>query len=200
MSYLRRRIALLILDGFLAVTALWGALLVVPQLPTSLLRSGPFTDFTVPAFALGSVGILATAGGLAIWWRPPFAAIASIVAGGAVVVFEIVEAAMVGSLLNVPAGLNDRGYVALWLQPFYALVGVGIICLAYVGIYRPWQLRWGATAEELARRMPGDEIVRHPDLQRHPSYNCERPARGHLAVDCPDRVSSRRLLHLRPPR
>ncbi|MCJ7531468.1 MAG: hypothetical protein MUO64_10625, partial [Anaerolineales bacterium] len=27
---------------------------------------------------------------------------------------------------------------------------------------RPWQLRWGATDEEVARLMPGDEIVKRP--------------------------------------
>ena len=27
---------------------------------------------------------------------------------------------------------------------------------------RPWQLRWGATHEEVARLMPGDEIVKRP--------------------------------------
>jgi len=126
MNRWKTRIAILMLDGFLAVTALWGALLVVPQLPTSLLRSGPFIDFTIPAFVLGSVGILAAVGGLAIFWRPPVAAIASIVAGGAIVIFEVVEAAAVGSLLSVRSGFNDRDCVAPWLQPFYALVGVGI--------------------------------------------------------------------------
>ena len=46
---------------------------------------------------------------------------------------------------------------------------IGIIAAAVVLItvgffvwYRPWQLRWGATPEELARTMPGDEIVHRP--------------------------------------
>ena len=29
----------------------------------------------------------------------------------------------------------------------------------YVTLLRPWQLRWGATNEEIRRPMPGDEIV-----------------------------------------
>ncbi len=29
-------------------------------------------------------------------------------------------------------------------------------------VYRPWQRNWGATAEEIVRPMPGDEIVREP--------------------------------------
>jgi hypothetical protein len=39
--------------------------------------------------------------------------------------------------------------------------GVGLVALiaVYVGVFRPRQLRWGATDEEVAREMPGDEIV-----------------------------------------
>jgi hypothetical protein len=33
---------------------------------------------------------------------------------------------------------------------------------AYVKIVRPWQLRWGATDEEVQRMMPGDEVVQQP--------------------------------------
>lgn len=34
----------------------------------------------------------------------------------------------------------------------------------YFGVYRPWQVRWGATDEEVRRRMPGDEMVAGPTL------------------------------------
>ena len=37
-----------------------------------------------------------------------------------------------------------------------------LIAVAFFGWYRPWQLSWGATPEDLARSMPGDEIVRRP--------------------------------------
>jgi hypothetical protein len=44
--------------------------------------------------------------------------------------------------------------------------GVGVALAAfiavYVGVFRPRQLRWGATEEEVAREMPGDEIVPRP--------------------------------------
>jgi len=39
---------------------------------------------------------------------------------------------------------------------------VVLAAVVFFGFYRPWQLRWGATPEELARSMPGDEIVHHP--------------------------------------
>ena len=32
----------------------------------------------------------------------------------------------------------------------------------YLGVVRPWQLRWGATPEEVGRQMPGDELVDRP--------------------------------------
>ncbi|UCF79192.1 MAG: hypothetical protein JSW03_02765 [Candidatus Eiseniibacteriota bacterium] len=32
----------------------------------------------------------------------------------------------------------------------------------FQSVYRPWQLNWGATAEEVARPMPGDELVKDP--------------------------------------
>lgn len=37
-----------------------------------------------------------------------------------------------------------------------------LIAIALFVWYRPWQLRWGSTPEELARSMRGDEIVRRP--------------------------------------
>ena len=44
------------------------------------------------------------------------------------------------------------------------LVALAVVAAAVIffGLYRPWHLGWGATAEELAQRMPGDEIVRRP--------------------------------------
>ena len=41
-------------------------------------------------------------------------------------------------------------------------LSLGIFLGGYLLIYRPQQLRWGATDEELARAMPGDEIQPHP--------------------------------------
>jgi hypothetical protein len=47
-------------------------------------------------------------------------------------------------------------------------VGIGVVALgaALFGVYlrfiRPWQLRWGATNEEVACAMSGDDVVKHP--------------------------------------
>jgi hypothetical protein len=47
-------------------------------------------------------------------------------------------------------------------------IGISLAALGAVsfGVYlrfiRPWQLCWGASDEEVARAMPGDEVVKHP--------------------------------------
>jgi hypothetical protein len=37
-----------------------------------------------------------------------------------------------------------------------------IFLVGYLFIYRPQQLRWRATEQEVARAMPGDQIQPHP--------------------------------------
>jgi hypothetical protein len=36
-----------------------------------------------------------------------------------------------------------------------------VALLAYAFAYRPWQLRWGATVDEVAAELPGDDLVPH---------------------------------------
>ncbi|HEU5144106.1 MAG TPA: SRPBCC family protein [Dermatophilaceae bacterium] len=45
--------------------------------------------------------------------------------------------------------------IVVWTRRALALL------LLYGLGYRPWQLRWGATASEVAQELPGDEIVPH---------------------------------------
>lgn len=42
------------------------------------------------------------------------------------------------------------------------VVAVALTGIVFFALYRPWHLRWGSTREEVARRMPGDEVVRAP--------------------------------------
>jgi hypothetical protein len=44
-----------------------------------------------------------------------------------------------------------------------AAAGAGLVA-AYSKFVRPWALRWGATAEEAARPLPGDEVVETADF------------------------------------
>lgn len=39
-----------------------------------------------------------------------------------------------------------------------------VVHLVYSWVVRPWHLEWGATADEVRRPMPGDELVPHPML------------------------------------
>ena len=44
-----------------------------------------------------------------------------------------------------------------------SLAALGAVSFGvYLRFIRPWQLRWGATDEEVARAMPGDEVVKSP--------------------------------------
>lgn len=51
----------------------------------------------------------------------------------------------------------------LWLGwPAGFAVAFGLLALVvalYLWVIKPWHLRWGATDEEVARTMPGDEII-----------------------------------------
>lgn len=49
--------------------------------------------------------------------------------------------------------------IPLWL--WAAIVVAGILVL-YVRVFRPWQLAWGASAEEVAGALPGDDVVAKP--------------------------------------
>jgi hypothetical protein len=48
------------------------------------------------------------------------------------------------------------------MVPIGIVAAVVVVAVAFFAFYRPWHLRWGATPDDLARRMPGDEIVRRP--------------------------------------
>jgi hypothetical protein len=46
--------------------------------------------------------------------------------------------------------------------PIGIVAAIAVLAVGFFGLYRPWHLSWGASREELARMMPGDEIVRRP--------------------------------------
>lgn len=43
-----------------------------------------------------------------------------------------------------------------------SLIGLGWLLVIYLLWIRPWQLQWGAIDEEVARPMPGDDLVASP--------------------------------------
>jgi hypothetical protein len=52
------------------------------------------------------------------------------------------------------------------------------LVLLYFAFLRPWQLRWGATDEEIGRAMPGDDIVGDP------SFNATRAVTIRASAEC----------------
>jgi hypothetical protein len=57
----------------------------------------------------------------------------------------------------------------------FVVIGVVLGGLAFFRMYRPWQLRWGATLEELSRTMPGDEVVSAPAFNAMRAVTVEAP-------------------------
>ena len=68
---------------------------------------------------------------------------------------------VVGAVLLVFAGLATLAVILLggvlgWLV---VLAAVAATVAAYLGLIRPWHVRWGATKDEVGPPMPGDGIL-----------------------------------------
>jgi hypothetical protein len=53
------------------------------------------------------------------------------------------------------------------------ILGIGVS--VYLRVLRPWQLRWGATDDEVGRTMPGDEVVTHPTFNATRAVTVQAP-------------------------
>ena len=120
------RLALIILDAFLGLTAIAGGigLLTGSNAPTlEWLANSPFRSYTIPGLALlvivGGTALVAT---VMMIRRHPSAVIVSGLAGVIIMGFEIVEVIFIGS----PEGL------ARTLQIFYFTLGLLIVVLAAI--------------------------------------------------------------------
>jgi hypothetical protein len=135
---------LVALAAFLALTSIQGAIFVVPTMPRSVLHQGVlalFPDFTIPALALGILcGGSALVASVTVLVWPRVGALASIVAGAFMIIFELVEIVVVGF---TPTQVPDQWQA--WLQVVYLLLGLIMLILgvrlwrAETGSYR---LRW----------------------------------------------------------
>ena len=121
------RSILVVLAAFVAISAIAGAIWVVPTMPLEWLKFGPFTDWTVPAIALGFCGLIAAITTVLLLVRPWAGALASMVAGLAMVVFELVEIGVVGWTLSDP---TLEGFQKS-LQLVYLVVGSVQAVLGY---------------------------------------------------------------------
>jgi hypothetical protein len=113
------RIGALVLNGFVALTAIAGGIWVVPTMPLDWIKAGPFTDWTIPAIALTAVGVAAAVALISVLVRPWLGALATVAVGAAMVTFELVEIAVVGWTLSDPGPT----YFQSWLQLVYLVVG-----------------------------------------------------------------------------
>jgi hypothetical protein len=128
MNHIGKRLALLLIAGFDAATAVYGAIFVVPTMAREWILFGPFTDYTYPALALGfMVGGTALLTAVAIIWRPWVGALTSMLAGIVIVAFELVEIAVVG--LSVVVIGPDQ--FQSWLQIVYIGLGTAQVVLGY---------------------------------------------------------------------
>ena len=67
--------------------------------------------------------------------------------------------------------VNSIGRIALLAMAFL----VAFIAFFYL-VYRPWQLSWGATADEVARPMVGDGLVTNPTFNATRAVTVNAPA------------------------
>lgn len=115
---------LIILDAFLALTAIAGGIGILTALnvpPITELEGSPFSSYTFPGLALlVLVGGSALAATIMTVRRQRLAFVASVGAGGVVMAFEIVEIIVIGSTPGVARNL----------QVFYFLLGLVITLLA----------------------------------------------------------------------
>ena len=122
------RIGLVVLNAFVAFTAIFGAIFVVPTIPLEWLKHGPFTDYSIPALALGIlVGGSSTVAAILLLVRAWAGAVATIVAGVMIIGFEIVEIGVVGFTLIE----YDASQFQAWLQVVYLALGSVQVLFGY---------------------------------------------------------------------
>ncbi|MCX6048861.1 MAG: hypothetical protein NT075_27490 [Chloroflexi bacterium] len=59
---------------------------------------------------------------------------------------------------------------------FMISISLFMLVFVYLTRLRPWQLRWGATDDEIKRAMPGDEIVDQPSFNATRAVTIQAPA------------------------
>ena len=62
-----------------------------------------------------------------------------------------------------------------WGRRLQAVAGVVLLCIAYWTVIRPRMLNWGATPEERARPLPGDDSLPDPDAESTMAIDIDAP-------------------------
>lgn len=137
------RATLIVLQSFVAFTTIFGAFVVVPTLPLEWIQRGPMTDYTIPAIALGLVGVSAIVSVVLLVLGSTHAPVVTMISGAMMIAFEFVEIAIVG-LSVIVHGADEP---VSWLQIFYIAIGVVVMTLAYRLWHQmadPWSVAWHA--------------------------------------------------------
>jgi hypothetical protein len=94
---------------------------------------------------------------------------------GPAIVLDLFEGISV--LLAAIGRLPDtsRSRAARMLRPIMA-AGT-LLPWVYLLIVRPWHMNWGATDEEVRKRLPGDELVPHPTFESTRAITVHAPAK-----------------------
>jgi len=111
-----------------AATAV-ATVVILPSLPYDLLRFDYFFGFTGPAIGLACLATLSIAALYSLSKQKPLGVPLSMAAGALLVLFELVESWVVGNVFFQPPGFIGAVYLALWLQPVYIGIGIGMILL-----------------------------------------------------------------------
>jgi hypothetical protein len=140
MRHYASRGLLAVFSGFIALTAIAGAIFVVPSLPLEWLEGSVLDSYAIPAFALAFVGGLAVVTLIALAARSAVAGLVAVVTGVAMVAFEVVEVSVVGFTL-MEYRIDEP---TAWLQVVYLVIGTLTAGAGYA--------LWRATAEERLSR------------------------------------------------
>lgn len=139
-THKRIRIALLILETFVGLSALSGGMAILQgaasgfALPLAWLAGTPFSDYTIPGLVLVMVGGTALLAAATVFLQREWAVLVSMLVGPLMVGYEVVE------VISLDSKLGDALPVALGLQLFYFLLGLatfGLAGLIWMREYRP---------------------------------------------------------------
>ena len=153
------QVLLVVLNLFLAITAIIGGVWVIPALPQEWFAGTPFTSSLIPSLALTIIvggGALTSAIGLVLrrWWAP----LMSMVTGLAIAIFEVVETATMSLHFWLhTVGLESGPFITalpidpsagipipMLLQPFYFVYGLVMVGLgAWLWVRYPRAIRPG---------------------------------------------------------
>jgi len=93
---------------------------------------------------------------------------------GPPLLLDLLAAASVGTLVRRALGGPISCAAERRFRPI-AILGVGMAA-TYLLALRPWLRRWGATDDEVARALPGDELVPDPAIDSTWSVTIDAPA------------------------